>query len=65
MGDLHDEIGGRFLRCSPEERHLVVADAWANTLAGDASASSFLELIATTAAERDVEVWGAMVGGHQ
>jgi puromycin-sensitive aminopeptidase len=63
VGALHDEIGRVLPALSPEERHLVVADAWANTLAGDTSASSFLELIATLGNERDVEVLGAMVGG--
>ncbi len=63
VGALHTDIGRRLPKLGAEERHLVVADAWANTLAAETSAASFLDLIATLRGERDVEVLGAMVGG--
>ncbi len=63
VGALQGRIAAQLGGLDPEERFVVVSDAWANTLAGDTDAGSFLELVATLAGERDVWVWGAMFDG--
>lgn len=52
---------------SADERHTLVDDAWATTLAGGLEASSFLQLVADGFAdERDLTVWQAIAAamGH-
>jgi puromycin-sensitive aminopeptidase len=63
-----DELRGRlvsaaFERLTAIERQCLVDDAWAAVVAGDASASSFIDLVARFGAETDPSVWQAIVTG--
>jgi puromycin-sensitive aminopeptidase len=63
-----DELRGRlvsaaFERLTAIERQCLVDDAWAAVVAGDASASSFVDLVARFGAETDPSVWQAIVTG--
>ena len=51
---------------TPSERHAVVDDAWALTVAGELSAQSFLETALRFVDEGDLTVWQALAGslGH-
>ncbi len=62
-GALADGVADHMIALPAEERFVVVADAWANTLAGDTSAGHYLSLVSSLVAERDVVVWGAMLDG--
>jgi puromycin-sensitive aminopeptidase len=48
---------------SPIERYSVVDDAWAAVVAGQASASSYLDLVQGIAEETDLRVWQSILGG--
>src|SRR5205814_4295821 len=48
---------------TPAERQCLVDDAWASVVAGDASASSFIDLVAGFDQETDPSVWQAIVAG--
>jgi puromycin-sensitive aminopeptidase len=48
---------------TPAERQCLVDDAWASVVAGDAPASSFIDLVAGFAGETDPSVWQAIVAG--
>ena len=48
---------------SPVERYSLVDDAWAAVVAGQASAGSFLDLVAGLGDETDLRVWQAILGG--
>src|SRR5207237_9101255 len=48
---------------TPAERQCLVDDAWASVVAGDASASSFIDLVGGFAQESDPSVWQAIVAG--
>ena len=49
-------------RLSPVERFSLVNDAWAATLAGLASLSDYLDLIALLSDENDLNVWTTVIG---
>jgi puromycin-sensitive aminopeptidase len=48
---------------SPIERYGLVDDAWAAVVAGQASASSYLDLVQGFADESDLRVWQSILGG--
>jgi puromycin-sensitive aminopeptidase len=48
---------------SPIERYTLVDDAWAAVVAGQASASSYLDLVQGFAEETDLRVWQSILGG--
>jgi puromycin-sensitive aminopeptidase len=48
---------------SPIERYSLVDDAWAAVVAGQASASSYLDLVQGFADETDLRVWQSILGG--
>ncbi len=48
---------------SPIERYSLVDDAWAAVVAGQASASSYLDLVQGFAEETDLRVWQSILGG--
>jgi aminopeptidase N len=52
---------GEFL--TPAERQCLVDDAWASVVAGDAPASSFVDIVAGFRDETDPSVWQAIVAG--
>jgi hypothetical protein len=63
-----DELRARltaraFTDLTPAERQCLVDDAWASVVAGDASASSFIDLVAGFSQETDPSVWQAIVAG--
>ncbi|HSF86619.1 MAG TPA: M1 family metallopeptidase [Acidimicrobiia bacterium] len=62
-GDVLDRVATDIGVLPAEDRFVIVADTWANTLAGDTPAAEFLELVGAMPGERDVGVWGAMLGG--
>ncbi len=62
--DLRDRLAPRVRDVlSPVERQCLVDDAWAAVVAGDASASSFIDLAGGFADEDDPGVWGAIITG--
>ena len=52
-----------FTDLTPAERQCLVDDAWASVVAGDVSASSFIDLVAGFSQETDPSVWQAIVAG--
>jgi puromycin-sensitive aminopeptidase len=48
---------------SPIERYSLVDDAWAAVVAGQASASSYLDLVQGFSDETDLRVWQSILGG--
>jgi aminopeptidase N len=48
---------------TPAERQCLVDDVWASVVAGDAHASSFIDLVAGFGDETDPSVWQAIVAG--
>ncbi|MFQ5558068.1 MAG: M1 family aminopeptidase, partial [Acidimicrobiales bacterium] len=50
-------------RMTVDERHALLDDAWALTVAGRLAASDLLRLISGFAGESDLTVWHAIVGG--
>jgi len=71
-GFYRDEVGAEALAVvaaagpgdrSPEERHGLIDDAWAATLAGHLDAPAFVDLVlGGFSAERDLTVWQAIAG---
>ncbi len=62
-GALRDAVSSRVHDLHPEERFAVVADIWANVLAGAIPAADFLAVVAGLAGESEPAVWGVAVGG--
>jgi puromycin-sensitive aminopeptidase len=63
-----DELRGRLVSAAFEqltaiERQCLVDDTWAAVVAGDAPASSFIDLVGNFGAETDPSVWQAIVTG--
>jgi aminopeptidase N len=63
-----DDLRGRLTagaaeHLTPAERQCLVDDAWASVVAGDAPASSFIDLVAGFTGETDPSVWQAIVAG--
>ena len=56
-------VSAAFERLTAIERQCLVDDAWAAVVAGDAPASSFVDLVADFGAETDPSVWQAIVTG--
>ena len=48
---------------SADERYSVVADTWANVLAGDVAAADFVELVSGLGDETEPAVWGVALSG--
>ncbi len=61
--ELRDEIAHQAADLPAEERYALVADLWANVLAGDVPAKDFIELASQFKEESEPEVWGAIIGG--
>jgi puromycin-sensitive aminopeptidase len=54
---------GALEHLTPAERQCLVDDAWASVVAGDAPASSFLDLVGGLRDDTDPSVWQAIVAG--
>jgi puromycin-sensitive aminopeptidase len=48
---------------TPPERQALVDDTWAAVVAGDASATTFIDLVAGFSGETDLSVWQAIASG--
>ena len=56
-------LAERFDSLAPGERFTILADAWANVLAGESATEAFLELIDALGKESEPDVWGLAIGG--
>ncbi len=56
-------LAEEFAQLEPAERYTLIADTWANVLAGAAPASAFLDLVGALGAENEPDVWGVAIGG--
>ncbi|MDX2342495.1 MAG: M1 family metallopeptidase [Acidimicrobiia bacterium] len=52
-----------FSDLAPAERYTLIADSWANVLAGNAPAQDFIGLVGALRGETEPDVWGAAIGG--
>ncbi len=52
-----------FADLAPAERYTLIADSWANVLAGNAPAQDFIGLVGAVRGETEPDVWGAAIGG--
>ncbi len=52
-----------FSDLAPAERYTLIADSWANVLAGNAPAQDFIGLVGAVRGETEPDVWGAAIGG--
>ncbi|MDJ0664851.1 MAG: M1 family aminopeptidase, partial [Acidimicrobiia bacterium] len=57
------DLAAELARLEAAERYTLIADAWANVLAGATPAAAFLDLVEALEAEREPDVWGVAVGG--
>lgn len=56
-------ITERLLDLEPAERYTVIADTWANVLAGEIQATDFVGLVSSLGKETEPDVWGVALGG--
>lgn len=56
-------IAQRLLDLEPAERYTVIADTWANVLAGEIQAADFVGLVSSLREETEPDVWGVALGG--
>ena len=61
--ELLDSLTRAIGDAEPEERFSLVADSWANVLAGDTSIDGYLEVVAGLGGETEPSVWEAALGG--
>jgi aminopeptidase N len=47
----------------PAERYTLLADVWANVLAGETPAGEFISLVGALDGETEPDVWGVAIGG--
>jgi len=59
LADLADE----FARLEPAERYTLIADTWANVLAGATSTAAFFRLVEALGEELEPDVWAVAIGG--
>lgn len=58
-----EDLAAQFGELDPAERFVLLADAWANVLAGEAPAANFIALTAAVADEDEPDVWDAAITG--
>jgi puromycin-sensitive aminopeptidase len=56
-------LGAAFTELSPVERQCFVDDAWSAVVAGEAGATSFIDLVSGFGEETDLSVWQAILTG--
>ena len=61
--DVLNELAAGFADLEPAERYTIIADTWANVLAGETAASSFLDLVGALDGETEPDVWGVALSG--
>lgn len=61
--DLLKGLSGHLADLAPAERYTLLADAWANVLAGESPAEGFLSLVRALDGETEPDVWGVAIGG--
>jgi len=61
--DTLESLADGFAELEPAERYTIIADTWANVLAGDKSAADFLKLVDALEGEDEPDVWGVAVSG--
>jgi len=57
------DLAAEFDILEPAERYTLIADIWANVLAGEAPAANFIALVAALEEEEQPSVWGVAIGG--
>ncbi|MEA2000292.1 MAG: M1 family aminopeptidase, partial [Actinomycetota bacterium] len=61
--ELLDELAADLPELAAAERYTLIADTWANVLAGKTPAEDFMELVGALDGESEPDVWGVAVGG--
>ncbi len=61
--DLLADVTRRVPELDAHERYVVVADTWADVLAGDAPAMQFLDVVSRLSGETEPHVWDLMIAG--
>ena len=56
-------LADEFAELEPAERYTIIADAWANVLAGATPAAAFLDLVEALGDEDEPDVWGVAISG--
>jgi puromycin-sensitive aminopeptidase len=57
------DLAAELALSEPAERYTLIADTWANVLAGAAPAEAFLDLVEALGDEPEPDVWGVAIGG--
>jgi puromycin-sensitive aminopeptidase len=57
------DLAAEFDDLEPAERYTLIADMWANVLAGEAPAANFMALVAALEEEDQPAVWGVAIAG--
>jgi puromycin-sensitive aminopeptidase len=61
--EMLDSLADGFATLAPAERYTLIADSWANVLAGNTPAQDFIGLVGAVKGETEPDVWGVAVGG--
>lgn len=56
-------LAAEFAGLEPAERYTLIADSWANVLAGDAPAANFIAIAGAVEDEVEPDVWGVAIAG--
>ncbi|MCP4304038.1 MAG: M1 family metallopeptidase [bacterium] len=56
-------LAADFESLEPAERYTLIADSWANVLAGNVPAQDFVGLVQAVKGEIEPDVWGVAIGG--
>ncbi|MDJ0955110.1 MAG: M1 family metallopeptidase, partial [Acidimicrobiia bacterium] len=58
-----ERLASEFAGLQPAERYTLIADTWANVLAGEKTAADFITLVGGLDGEDEPDVWGIAVSG--
>jgi puromycin-sensitive aminopeptidase len=61
--DALEQLAEGFDELEAAERYTLIADAWANVLAGETTAADFVELVDAVEGEEEPDVWGVALSG--
>ncbi len=61
--EILDRLAADLPELAPAERYTLIADTWANVLAGETPAEDFMGLVGALDGESEPDVWGVAIGG--
>jgi puromycin-sensitive aminopeptidase len=61
--EMLDGLAADLSELAPAERYTLIADTWANVLAGETPAEDFMGLVGALDGESEPDVWGVAIGG--